>query len=84
MSLDIINEVWNSLKSYVDVNDVNDAAESIVNLMIDLGHDAEDIRETFRGDKSILSALAYFIEQHDEEPYAEDEDIDPDDPDDEW
>lgn len=78
MNLDFVGEVWDALKSHIDSNDRKDAADTLVNLLIDNGYDASEIKDTFTGDKNIMSALAYYIEQHeteeDYEEYDEDED----------
>lgn len=81
MSLDVIAEVWEVLKSHIDFNERKDAADSLVNLLIDAGNGAEDIRESFRGDKDIGRALKYYNEQHEVEEEYDDEDYDIDD---EW
>jgi len=81
MSLDIVTEVWEALRSHVDFNERKDAADTLVNLLIDAGYDADDIKESFRGDKDIGSALKYYREQHEVEEEYEDYD-EPED--DEW
>ena len=80
MSLNVIVEVWDALKSHVDFNERKDAADTLVNFLIDNGYEADDIKDSFRGDKDISSALKFYREQHEvEEEYEE-----YDDDDDEW
>jgi hypothetical protein len=80
MSLNVIVEVWDALKSHVDFNERKDAADTLVNFLIDNGYEADDIKDSFRGDKDIGSALKFYREQHEvEEEYEE-----YDDDDDEW
>lgn len=77
MSLEIVAEVWDALRNHIDLSERKDAADTIVNFLVDNGYDADEIKESFRGDKEITKALAYYREQHDtEEEYDEDEDED--------
>ena len=78
MSLDFIAEVWEALASHIDLNERKDAADTLINLLIDNDFEAEDIKESFRGDKEISKALKYYAEQHDNEEYEEDYDDDQD------
>jgi homoserine dehydrogenase len=82
MNLDFVNEVWDALRSHIDFNDRGEAADSLVNLLIDNNYEAEDIKAAFKGDKEVITALKEYIAQHDvEESY---EDYDEDDADEEW
>ena len=82
MNLDFVNEVWDALRSHIDFNDRSEAADSLVNLLIDNNYEAEDIQAAFKGDKEVITALKEYIAQHDvEESY---EDYDEDDADEEW
>ena len=73
MSLDFVAEVWDALRPHVDSNERKDAADTLINLLIENDYEAADIKEAFRGDKDILSALKFYAEQHEED---EDEDLD--------
>jgi hypothetical protein len=82
MSLDFVAEVWDALRSHIDFNDRTDAADSLVNLLIDNNYEAEDIKNAFKGDKEMLTALKENLAHQDtEESY---EDYDEDDQDEEW
>jgi hypothetical protein len=82
MSLDFVAEVWDALRSHIDFNDRTDAADSLVNLLIDNNYEAEDIKDAFKGDKEMLTALKENLAHQDtEESY---EDYDEDDQDEEW
>jgi hypothetical protein len=83
MSLDFVAEVWDALRTHIDINERKDAADSLVNLLIDNNYEADEIKEAFRGEKEILTALKDYVSEHDiEEEYEEyEEDIDEDD---EW
>ena len=62
------------------MNERSDAADTLINLLIDNNYEAEDIKNAFRGDKEMLKALKGYAEQHDVEEdyeeYEEDEDTD--------
>ena len=78
MSLDFTAEVWDALRTHIDLNDRSDAADPLVNLLIDNNYESDDIKEAFRGDKEVLTALKGYIEEHDTEDYEEFEDEDQD------
>ena len=82
MTLDIISDVWSALRDHIQLADRNDAAETLVHLLIDNDFDADEIKQSFRGDKDIASALSYF-EEH-EETIDDDEEDWYDDDTDEW
>jgi hypothetical protein len=73
MSLDFVAEVWEALSSHIDLNDRSDAADSLVNLLID---------NAFRGYKEVTIALKEYTDQVEEE-YEEYED-DTESDEDEW
>jgi hypothetical protein len=82
MNLDFVSEVWDALRSHIDFNDRTEAADSLVNLLIDNNYEAEDIKNAFKGDKEMLTALKENLAHQDtEESY---EDYDEDDQDEEW
>jgi hypothetical protein len=82
MSLDFVVEVWDALRSHIDLNDRTDAADSLINLLIDNNYEPEDIKDVFSGEKEVLSALKDDLEQQDiEDDY---EDYDEDESDDDW
>jgi len=82
MNLDFVAEVWDALRSHIDFNDRSDAADSLVNLLIDNNYEAEDIKDAFKGEKEVLTAVKEYMAQQDtEESY---EDYDEDDADEDW
>ena len=82
MSLDFVAEVWDALRSHIDFNDRTDAADSLVNLLIDNNYEAEDIKNALKGDKEMLTALKENLAHQDtEESY---EDYEEDDQDEDW
>lgn len=56
--------MWDILKPNIQVGDVNDAAESLVNYLVDNDYDPQEIKRTFKGDSSIQKAVGYFIESN--------------------
>ena len=81
MSLDFVVEVWDALRSHIDLNDRTDAADSLINLLIDNNYEPTDIKDAFSSEKEVLSALKDYLEQHDIEDDVDDyydEDIDDD------
>ncbi len=79
MSLVVITEVWEVLRDHVDLNDRGDAADSLVNFLMDNNYEVDDIKDAFK-DKDITKALKGYAEQHfqeeDYEEYKEDPDTD--------
>ena len=77
MKLDLIAECWDVLREHIDMNDRSDAADTLVNWMIDNNFEADEVKESFR-DKDVVKALKGYMEEHfqeeDYEDYEEDED----------
>jgi len=80
MSLDVISEVWDALREHIDLSERDDAADTLVNFLIDNNYEIEDIKDAFK-DKDITKALKGYAEEHFQEDDYEDyeEDIDTDD-----
>jgi len=78
MKLDFVAEVWDALRSHIDFNDRTDAADSLVNLLIDNNYEAEDIKDAFKGNKEMLTALKENLAHQDTEESYEDYDEDED------
>ena len=77
MKLDFVAEVWDALRTHIDFNDRSDAADTLINLLIDNNYETDDIKDAFKGYKEVLKALKGYAEQHDTEEYEEyDEDED--------
>ena len=78
MSLSIVSEVWEVLREHVDFNDRSEAADTLVNYLMDNNYEVEDIKDEFK-DKDITKALKGYAEQHfQEEEYEDYEDEDQD------
>jgi hypothetical protein len=62
MSIGLIGEVWKLLKSNIEAGDVDGAAETLVNYLVEEDYSAHEIKNTFRGDKEIKTALDFYLE----------------------
>ena len=82
MTIEVAAELWSELRRYVNTVDREEAAESVVSLLIDNDYDADEIRDAFKGDTDIKRALAAYINNDEEE--IDDEDIDEEDVDSDW
>ena len=81
MSVELSKEIWDELKRYVNPQDRNEAAETLVSVLIDNDCDAADIKSVFKSDSEVKSALASYLKDHAED--EEDEEDNWDDEDDE-
>ena len=81
MSADVAAEIWGELRRYINTVDRDEAAETVVAVLIDNDHDADEIRTAFKGDSDIKRALAAYVNRDvEEEPDEEvDDDVDLDD-----
>lgn len=62
MSIGLIGEVWKLLRSSIEAGDVDGAAETLVNYLVEEDYSAHEIKNTFRGDKDIKDALDFYLE----------------------
>ena len=85
MSEAIAAEIWGELKRFVNTVDRNEAAETVVQVLMDNDSDVEDIRNAFKGDGDIKRALTADLDN--DKDYTEDEEEDPEEEDpneDDW
>ena len=81
----IVSEIWGELKRFVNTVDRQEAAETVVQILMDTDSDVEDIRTAFKGDTDIKRALTAYLDN--DKDYAEDEEEDPEEEDyneDDW
>ena len=76
MSEAIASEIWGELKRFVNTVDRAEAAETVVQILMDNDSDVEDIRDAFSGDRDIKAALTSYLDN--DKDYAEDEEEDED------
>ena len=82
MSEHVAAEIWSELKRYVNTVDRNEAAETVVQILMD---NDSDIRNAFKGDTDIKRALTAYLDN--DKDYTEDEEEDPEEEDpneDDW
>jgi hypothetical protein len=73
MSVELAKEIWDELKRHVNVVDRDDAAETLVSVLIDNDCDADDIKSVFKTDSAVKAALAHYLKDHAEDEEDEDE-----------
>jgi hypothetical protein len=82
MSAGVASEIWGELRRYVNTVDRDEAAETVVSILIDNDYDVGEIRDAFKGDSDIKRALASYVnrdvEEEPEEDYEEESDLDDD------
>ena len=74
MSVDLTAAVWEELKRYIGPLDRVEAADALVNLLVDSNVDADDIRDALRGDAEVKKALQGYLDDHDNEEEIDDDD----------
>ena len=83
MSVELSKEIWDELKRYVNPQDRDEAAETLVSVLIDNDADADDIKTVFKSDSEVKRALASYLKDHadeeEEEEEYEDDDYEDDD-----
>jgi hypothetical protein len=80
MSEALAAEIWGELKRYVNTVDRAEAAETVIQILMDNDSDVNDIRTAFAGDRDIKTALTSYLD-NDKDYVEEDEDEDEDDTD---
>ena len=78
MSVELASEIWSEIKRYVNSVDRNEAAETMVSVLIDNDVSADEIKSAFKGDGDIKRALAEYLKEEELEE-EEDDDYDDDD-----
>ena len=63
MSVELASEIWSETKRYVNSVDRNEAAETLVSVLIDNDVSAEEIKSAFKGDSDIKRALADYLKE---------------------
>lgn len=74
MAVDLAADLWQELKRYISTPDRNEAADILINILIDNDYDAEQIRDAFKGDADIKRALKSYLQDTEEDLDEEDED----------
>ena len=67
----IVSEIWGELKRFVNTVDRAEAAETVVQILMDNDSEVDDIRDAFKGDSDIKRALTEYLDN--DRDYSEDE-----------
>ena len=73
MAVDIVHEIWQELKRHITATDRAEAADSLVNVLIDNDYDADQIRDAFKGDNDVKRALQSFLDDTEDDIDEEDD-----------
>ena len=74
MAVDLIADLWSEIKRYVGPVDRFEAADSLVNFLIDNDYSSDEIRDAFKGDGDVKRALKSYIDDAEEDLDEEDDD----------
>ena len=72
MSIELSREIWNELKRYINTVDRDEAAETLVSVLIDNDADADEIKSVFKTEPDIKRALTSYLKNHEEDEDDED------------
>jgi tryptophanase len=78
MSVDVAYDIWTEFRRFLSTPDRAEAADALVNVLIDNDYDAEDIRSAFKGDADVKRALQSYLDDAGEDPEEDSEDYDED------
>jgi hypothetical protein len=67
MPVALASEMWSEIKRYISSVDREEAAETVVNILIDNDVEADEIKSAFKGDADIKRALAEYLKDTDDE-----------------
>jgi hypothetical protein len=78
MSVDVAYDIWTELRRFLNTPDRAEAADALVNVLIDNDYDAEDVRSAFKGDTDVRRALQSYLDDGEEDTEEDSEDYDED------
>jgi len=78
MSVDVAYDIWTEFRRFLSTPDRAEAADALVNVLIDNDYDAEDIRAAFKGDADVKRALQSYLDDAEQDPEEDSEDYDED------
>lgn len=79
MAVDLAHDLWQELKRFISTVDRSEAADTLVNLLVDNDYDAEQIRDAFKGDNDVKRALQSYLDDEASEDLDEEDEDDYDD-----
>ena len=74
--LDTVTAVYEVFKRYVSASDLRDAAEDVLNVLIDHDFSHDELKEAFSGEKEMVNALKAYDEEfawEDDEDFVDEE-----------
>ena len=77
MSVELAKEIWSELRRHINTVDRDEAAETLVAVLIDNDVDADEIKSVFKSENDIKRALASYLKDHVDED-EDDEEFDDD------
>jgi hypothetical protein len=81
MSVELAKEIWDEVKRYVNTVDRDEAAETLVSVLIDNDVDADEIKSTFKTDTEVKRALTSYLKDHEDDEELQDNDDEDEDED---
>jgi hypothetical protein len=78
MSVDVAYDIWTEFRRFLSTPDRAEAADALINVLIDNDYDAEDIRSAFKGDADVKRALQSYLDDAEEDAEEDTEDYDED------
>jgi len=84
MSEAIASEIWGELKRFVNTVDRAEAAETVIQILMDNDSDVEDIRDAFKGDTDIKRALTAYLDNDKDYATEDEEEEEDEDEDEDW
>ena len=68
----LASEIWSELKGYINTVDRDEAAETLVAVLIDQDINADDIRDAFKGHSEVKRALTSYLDDEEEDTDTDD------------
>lgn len=62
MSLPLVHDLWKAMRSSIETGDLSEAADVLVNCLIDNDFDKAEIKAMFKRDPVVQHALSFFVE----------------------
>lgn len=67
MTEQLTADIWREIKRYINPSERNEAADTMLSVMIDHDCDVDDIRTAFAGDSNMKQALTAHLDDASEE-----------------
>ena len=84
MSVELAKEIWSELRRHINTVDRDEAAETLVSVLIDNNCDADEIKSVFKNESDVKRALASYLKDHADEEDEDDDDNNDDEEDEDY